>query len=145
VPFPKPEPGLVIRYSYLWLEEYKMGREEGVKDRPCAVILVTKTDRDDEIVTVLPVTHTPPAEPAFALEIPPETKRRLGLDHDRSWIVLTESNRFIWLGPDLRPAIGGDPDGVAYGFLPAKFYERMRSKFIAILKSNRAAVAPRSG
>jgi len=45
-------------------------------------------------VTVLPISHTPPANPALAVEIPHETKRRLGLDDERSWIVLTEANRF---------------------------------------------------
>jgi len=39
----------------------------------------------------------------LAVEISHETKRRLGLDDDRSWIVLTEANRFAWPGPDLRP------------------------------------------
>ncbi|RWI14116.1 MAG: hypothetical protein EOQ92_29550 [Mesorhizobium sp.] len=30
---PTPVPGLVIRYSYLWLAEHRRGQEEGVKDR----------------------------------------------------------------------------------------------------------------
>jgi hypothetical protein len=34
ITLPKPEPGLVIRYSYLWHDEHRQGREEGVKDRP---------------------------------------------------------------------------------------------------------------
>ena len=38
--WPVPRPGLVIRYSYLWESEAGAGREEGVKDRPCAIILV---------------------------------------------------------------------------------------------------------
>jgi hypothetical protein len=28
----------------------------------------------------------------------------LGLDEPRSWVVLTEANRFPWPDPDLRPA-----------------------------------------
>jgi hypothetical protein len=40
--FPAPETGQVIRYSYLWLNEHKRGREEGIKDRPCAIILAAK-------------------------------------------------------------------------------------------------------
>ena len=58
--FPKPVPGLVIRYSYLWLEEHQRGQEEGVKDRPCAIVLVTQVDDGEALVTVLPVTHVPP-------------------------------------------------------------------------------------
>ncbi len=95
--FPRPVPGLVIRYSYLWAAEYARGQEEGVKDRPCAIILATA----EHVVTVLPITHAPPADASMAVEIPPATKRRLGLDSERSWVVLSEANRFIWPGPDL--------------------------------------------
>ena len=35
---PKPRPGLVISYAYLWAGEYGRGAEEGLKDRPCAII-----------------------------------------------------------------------------------------------------------
>jgi hypothetical protein len=59
-----------------------------VKDRPCAVVLVVLREGEHPIVRVLPVTHTPPANPADALEIPTLTKERLGLDSERSWVVL---------------------------------------------------------
>ncbi len=100
--FPEPVPGLVVRYSYLWMEEHKRGREEGIKDRPCAIIFMAANEDGERIVTVLPVTHTPQANPNLAVEIPPVVKRRLKLDDERSWVVLTEANRFIWPGPDLR-------------------------------------------
>ena len=77
---PIPRPGLVIRYSYLWAREHAEGREEGVKDRPCAVLVATRTDQGDLRVIVLPITHAPPGDPEAAVEIPPATKRRLGLD-----------------------------------------------------------------
>ena len=32
--------------------------------------------------------------------------QRLGLDRQQSWIVITEINRFIWPGPDIRIAPG---------------------------------------
>ena len=121
--FPKPQPGLVIRYSYLWAEEFERGLEEGSKDRPCAILLSVKSEDGEQIVTVLPVTHSPPKNPDQAVEIPSATKRRLGLDDQRSWIVLTESNRFIWLGPDLRPLTSGDARGVAFGLLPAALFK----------------------
>jgi hypothetical protein len=134
MPLPHPVPGLVIRYSYLWLEEHRHGQEEGVKDRPCAIILVTQNDDGDEIVTALPVTHSPPIDPATALEIPFATKQRLGLDSARSWIVLTEANRFTWPGPDLRPARAGDASSIAYGLLPEKLFLKMRERFVALAK-----------
>jgi hypothetical protein len=143
VALPSPVPGLVIRYSYLWHAEYLRGQEEGVKDRPCAIILTTRNDEGDEVVTVLPVTHTPPENPALALEIPAATKARLGLDTDRSWIILTEANRFIWPGPDLRPA-GGNLDSVAYGLLPQAFFTQMKERFVAILKAGQARAVART-
>lgn len=142
--FPQPVPGLVIRYSYLWLEEHQKGLEEGLKDRPCAIILVAQDDGGENRVTVLPVTHSPPSNPALALEIPAETKRRLGLDDARSWVVLTEANQFIWPGPDLRPAIRGDAGSIAYGLLPRGFYMQLREKFVAVLKAGRAGAVTRS-
>ncbi len=141
--FPKPVPGLVIRYAYLWHADFLKGREEGVKDRPCAVILVTQDADGAEIVTVLPITHTPPENPAFALEIPAQTKTRLRLDSDRSWVILSEANQFVWPGPDLRPSIRGDAASIVYGLLPAQFYEQLRAKFIEVLKAGRTRLADR--
>jgi hypothetical protein len=53
-------------------------------------------------VTVLPITHSAPHNPASAIEIPLPIKRHLGLDDDPSWIVVDEGNEFLWLGYDLR-------------------------------------------
>jgi hypothetical protein len=124
------------------MSEHAQGYEEGVKDRPCAVILVTQTEAGDDVVTVLPITHTPPANPALALEIPHQTKRRLGLDSERSWIVLTEANRFIWPGPDLRP-VGSNLETVAYGHLPESLFNQIRDRFVAILKAGQAKAVMR--
>ncbi|HLG63093.1 MAG TPA: hypothetical protein VKY19_14230 [Ktedonosporobacter sp.] len=144
MPFPEPKPGQVIRYSYLWKHEYDNHQEEGVKDRPSAVIMVTKGDDGERLVTVLPVTHTPPSDLELAVEIPQQTKQRLGLDDERSWIVLSEANRFLWPGPDLRVAKPSNPSSVVYGYLPANFFELVRAKFIAAAKAQRARLIRRS-
>ena len=82
MPLPDPIPGLVIRYSYLWHSEHLAGREEGQKDRPCAIIAARQPpDHVGETrVLVLPVTHSPPAQVSLAVEIPPRVKERLRLD-----------------------------------------------------------------
>ncbi|WP_040622479.1 hypothetical protein [Rhodovulum sp. PH10] len=129
--WPVPQPGLVVRYSYLWEREAREGREEGVKDRPCAIVLVVLREDESQVVRVLPVTHSPPDDPLDALEIPQPVKQRLGLDTGRSWVVLSEANDFIWPGPDLRPAVSGDPSSVAYGFLPPGFFRVLRERLIA--------------
>lgn len=131
MPFPTPEPGLVIRYAFLWREQAARGQDEGEKDRPCAVVLTTANDHGDTVVIVLPITHTPPRDPRLAVEIPAATKQRLGLDDERSWIVVTDANRFIWPGPDLRPRTPGDMSSVAYGHLPAKLFNQVRDKLAA--------------
>jgi hypothetical protein len=142
--FPVPVAGLVIRYAFLWREEAARGLEEGGKDRPCAVILVTEDDPDGAVVTVLPITHTPPRDASLAVELPPATKRRLGLDDGRSWIVVTDANRFIWPGPDLRVVRPGDSTSAAYGLLPAAIFIEVRHKFVAAIRARRARTVPRT-
>jgi hypothetical protein len=137
--FPKPAPAQIIRYSYLWRRDAERGVEEGSKDRPCAVVMTVQDDDGEDVVTVLPVTHAPPRDPADALEIPPETKRRLGLDDERSWIVVTECNRFFWPGPDLRMKEPGNAASVLHGSLPGAFFERVRLAFLAKVRAARAA------
>lgn len=141
---PDPVPGLVIRYSYVWAQDHQRGQEEGVKDRPCAIILVATNADDERVVTVLPITHTPPADPSLAVEIPATVKRRLKLDDERSWAVLSEANRFIWPGPDLRPSKLGDSASVAHGPLPYALFEEIRTKFIIAIRARRAKLTPRS-
>jgi hypothetical protein len=130
VSFPEPYAGLVIRYSYLWKREFDAGREEGTKDRPCAIVMTVVDEDGDKEVLVLPVTHSPPADPADAIEIPAATKTRLGLDGERSWIVITEGNEFVWPGPDLRTVPGRDESTIAYGPLPPRFFAYVRDKFL---------------
>jgi hypothetical protein len=105
VTLPTPERGLVISYAYLWRSEHEQGREEGIEDRPCVIILAIEDEGGKSLVTVAPVTHAEPARPEEAVEIPLVTKRRLGLDAGRSWVVVSEGNRVTWPGPDLRPSL----------------------------------------
>jgi len=123
---------LVIRYSYLWLREHRQGHEEGTKDRPCAIVLAVR-DRDTATqVLVVPVTHSLPESPDAALELPVAIKRHLGLDSERSWVILSESNVFEWPGPDLRRVGDRDDSSVAYGFLPPRFFVELRRRFLAL-------------
>ncbi len=128
---PEPENGLVISYSYLWRNEYEAGKIEGVKNRPCAIILVVKNDDENQAVTVAPITHTPPSNPSVAVEIPPKVKHYLGLDGERSWIILDDFNEFLWPGYDLRP-ISGKTGKYDYGFLPPALFTQVTSKIIEL-------------
>ena len=132
---------MVIRYAYLWLDEYKAGREEGLKDRPCAIVAAVRNDDGMQRVLCLPVTHAPPQNPDDAIEIPPAVKRHLGLDDERSWIVVTEANEFVWPGPDLRPIESPENNTFSYGFLPRSVFSRVRSQFLLLLETRGAAVS----
>lgn len=138
---PRPEPGLVIRYAYLWLSEHRTGRDDGVKDRPCAIVL---TVAEEERVLVLPVTRSAPKTAADAIELPPQVKKQLGLDAERSWVVLSECNDFIWPGPDLRRVGERGDASVAYGFLPPRFFAELRRRFVALARDRRNVRIPRT-
>ena len=132
--FPKPVAGLVIRYGYLWHDEYIAGRDEGVKDRPCAIIAAVSVGENQQTrVLVLPITHTPPERMELAVEIPAKVKQRLGLDDDRSWIVLSEWNDFVWPGPDLRSIAGARGRRTAYGPLPPSLFQVVRDRFVSLV------------
>jgi hypothetical protein len=65
------------------------------------IVLAVEREADGATVgTVLPITHSAPADPASAVQIPLPVKRHLGLDDDRSWIVVDEGNEFVWPGYD---------------------------------------------
>lgn len=125
---PHPIPGLVIRYSYLWHQEFARGRSIGNKDRPCVVVLAVTHEADGAItVAVAPVTHDAPKNPEGAVKLTAATQRRLGLDADQCWIAATEVNEFKWPGPDVVPT----PDGsYAYGELPEVVFLDLKNKLL---------------
>jgi hypothetical protein len=142
MPIPNPEPGLVISYAYLWHHEHRVGREEGQKDRPSVIVLAIEREADGAIiVTVLPITHGPPADPASSIEIPLPVKRHLGLDDDRSWVVVDEGNEFLWPGYDLRKLPHGDRHD--YGFLPPRFFNQVLEAFVACYEAGKRRITPR--
>ena len=142
--WPLPQPGLVIRFSYLWKREADAGREEGIKDRPCAVVLAIEGQEGHPRVIVLPITHAPPQPPEDGVELPQPTKARLGLDGERSWVMVSEANVFTWPGPDLRFLTGQGPESVAYGFLPPLVFRAIRDRFLTRHRERKASLVPRS-
>ncbi len=138
---PEPVPGLVIRYAYLWYEEAEAGAEEGRKDRPAVIVLALRREGDETVVLVAPVTHRAPDDPVAAIEIPLVTKRRLGLDSERSWIVADDLNQFVWPGPDLR---AGSDGSFAYGELPAALFQKLRARVLALARGGGGRVTERT-
>jgi hypothetical protein len=133
VTLPSPQPGLVIRYGYLWAEDAARGREEGSKARPAAVVLVVgQAGGAPPRVYVLPITHSRPAKGVESIEIPSDVARRAKLDAGRSWVVLSEFNEFVWPGFDLAQVPERTPQTVAYGYLTPGFFAKVRDRWLAL-------------
>jgi uncharacterized protein YifN (PemK superfamily) len=123
MPVPEPQLGLVVSYAYLWHHEHRAGREEGVKDRPCVIVMAVGRP-EGQLVRVIPITNRLSDDGTTAVEMPAAVKRHLGLDAERSWIVIDELSEFIWPGYDLRPVVGSS-DRFAYGFLPPRLFDKL--------------------
>ena len=143
---PEPEVGLVISYSYLWKEEEERGLVEGRKDRPCAIVLAIHHPDPEagrhKQVAVAPITHSSPQDLTAAVEIPLRVKQHLGLDSERSWVILDEVNVFTWPGFDLRPIRRG-ADRIDYGLLPPKLFDQLIQKFTQLRERGKVAAASR--
>lgn len=140
----EPKVGWLLSYSYLWANEHRRGAEEGLKNRPCALVAATRREGGRVVAIVVPVTHSPPPDLAIAIEIPAVTKARLGLDNERSWIICDEANVFAWPGPDLRLVAGQEPASIWYGPLPPKLATAAREKLRDFAKARRLRQVPRS-
>jgi mRNA-degrading endonuclease toxin of MazEF toxin-antitoxin module len=137
-----PEPGLVISYAYLWCREHDAGQEEGRKNRPCVIVLSVEKHDTGTQVTVAPITHSIPSTNTPSMEIPLRVKLYLGLDEDRSWVILDEVNQFTWPGYDLRP-IPGKKGDIAYGFLPPRLFENIKAGMLDLIVKRRSKRTPR--
>lgn len=68
-------------------------------------------------------------------------KRDLRLDRERSWIVLTELNRFNWPGPDIRPV--GDNGDPYYGAVPDWLFVKVRDAIGARVRGGKLRMTKR--
>ena len=88
-----------------------------------------------------PVTHRLPKDAAAAVDIPPAAKRHLGLDDERSCVVVSEGDQFVWPGYDLRKA--PSTDRYDYGYLPPRFFNEIPAAFWTWREARKATVTPR--
>lgn len=96
------------------------------------------------VVTVVPITHTPPRDPTLAVEMTLGLKRLLGLDDEPSWIICDEVNDFVWPGPDMAPVPGRDPKAWSYGFLPPGVFRSVRDRILACYTERRLSRTART-
>jgi hypothetical protein len=135
---PAPVPGLVVRYSYLWNQEYRQGRRmRDWENEDTNLATRVRADHTDDRAGAILFTFVTPSDMEFAVEIPAKVKERLALGQEQSWVVLSEWNEFIWPGPDLR-LVHGAEFSVAYGVLPPSFFSRLRDRFVALAEAGGA-------
>lgn len=142
---PVPVPGLVIRYAFLWKEDYDEGRYEASKDRPCAIVVAARMKETAAVqVVVVPITHAPPdpKDRSASLEMPSRIAKALGLDGERHWVRLTQLNRFIWPGYDLRPR-ADDHSRMDYGLIPEAFFNEIKAAIRAEDRRKKLFLTPR--
>jgi hypothetical protein len=141
VAIPDPEVGLVVHFNYLWEREARAGRDEARKSRPCAIVISFRRETDGARIALLaPITHSPPSADGSAVEIPPAVKARLGLDAERSWVIVEEVNETAWPGFDLRINAQGD---YAYGFIPPRLHAMIKARILERLRAGRLKRIPR--
>jgi hypothetical protein len=141
MPLPKPEPGLVIRYDYLWLGEKASARTFG-KERPACLVATLDSEPDPQLVLILPITHSRPKAGTVGIEIPQAVAKNLGLDEARSWIVISEANVDFWPNAGLAP-VPRKRSVFHYGFLPPGLFAIVRDEFVKLFEKRRAKLVRR--
>jgi len=133
---PKPRPGLVVGYDFLFREQADAGMENAGKPHPAAIILVVEEDVQAR-VSLLAISHSPPrsGDEAYRLKLTAAECRQMGLDSGDHWINLRDINSFDWPGYDLaRSAPGG---AYVYGTMS-------KQTFVRIVEGLKACVGRRS-
>jgi hypothetical protein len=137
VTLPDPQPGLVIRYDYLWTREAAAGRQQG-KDRPACLVAATDSTVTPRFVVILPITHTTPSGDTVGIEIPAKVRAAIGLDAAQSWVVVSDHNVDEWPNAGLAP-IPGRQGVFSYGFIPPGLFRQIKSKFLELSERGQAA------
>src|SRR5258708_11373746 len=113
-PIPDPRPGLIFRYGYVWVRDFKKNPEFVGEDRPACIVMKVSEDQEDSLqaiggsviepgdVIILPITTSPPRPGDTVIELSPDEKRICRVDPARrSWLVVSEFNADIWPNADM--------------------------------------------
>lgn len=107
------------------------------------VVVITRIEKDNKThLLVAPITHSKPEHPDDGIEVPRSVRKHLGLDREPSWIILTELNRFIWPGPDVRPAPGRESP--LYDALPEWLFKKIRDEIGRLSQAGRLPMTRRT-
>lgn len=133
-----PRLGDVWRYPYLWKREHISGNTEGVKNRPCALALLKRSENGLSQIMLVPITTKPQDKNPYAVEVPEIEKKRAGLDITlRLWVVTQEYNvdiveRSYYFEPHAQ-----------LGSFSSSFVKRVQANMIEAVKARKAASVSR--
>ena len=113
----RPGAGHILRYVYLFEEEFRRGRDEGIKER---FVVVVGVEGSRDLVAAI---TTKGEGRKNAIVIPDEIARAAGLAPG-SAIIISEFNRFTWPGFDIRPLMKQP------GYIAGRFPPRFTAKII---------------
>jgi hypothetical protein len=141
---PEPENGMVVRFQYQWADQ-----KQPVKDRPACIVLVRprpdpRTDHalsaQEELkdIVYLAISTRPPRADQTGIEIPPAVCSILGLRDARCWVITSECNAQYW--PNDLARIGSKSGAFHYGFMPPRFFKRVRDAFREELARRKATI-----
>ncbi len=121
---PKPRPGLVIGYDFLFREQADAGMENASKPHPAVIVIVDGSDTLAR-VSVVAISHSPPSygQARHHLKLTPAECAQMGLDSDDHWINLRDINSFDWPGFDLARIASGN--GYVYGTMSKGTFVRL--------------------
>jgi hypothetical protein len=134
---PDPQPGLVIRYDYLWTREAAAGRQQG-KDRPACLVAATDSTVKPRFVVILPITHAAPSGGTVGIELPAKVRAAIGLDDEPSWVIVSDHDVDEWPNAGLAP-VPGQPGMFSYGFVPPGLFKQIKSKFLELADTGQGA------
>jgi len=138
----EPEAGMVVRFNYQWADA-----RQPHKDRPACVVFVKlrpdprpqpRSNQDGPVfvkeVIYVPISTKPPSKDQVSLKIPDQVCRHIGLQEE-SWVIVSECNVQYWPN-DLSRVPGADGEWL-YGFVPPRFFRKIRDEMVRELKEQR--------
>jgi hypothetical protein len=114
---------------------------DAAKERPACIVLAVHDAGRARRVLIVPITRSMPGSETPAMELPAKVKQHLGMDEQRSWIVLSEANIDTWPSPDLRLVPGRRR--FDYGLLPLKLTQQLRRAVLQALRDKTLGVTKR--
>jgi hypothetical protein len=88
-------------------------------------------------VVLVPITHSPPSGASVGIEIPLNVKRKIGLNDEPSWIIISKYSVEEWPNGGLS-TIPGRNGVFAYGFIPPGLFATVKAQFLDLAKANKS-------